>query len=117
VSRRSERVSSLIRHELGTIFQQDLKDPRIEGLVSITMVDVSPDLRVARVFLSVYGSEEAEQHALAALSSAKAFLRHELGRRLRLRYAPELDLRIDHSLAHADKVAAILRNLPPPATD
>jgi len=117
MSRRTEKVQSLIRHELGEIFQQELKDPRIEGLVSITAVDVSPDLRRARIFLSVYGPPEAEQHALQALSSAKAFLRHELGRRVGLRYSPELDLQIDHSLAYADEVSRILKNLPPAAED
>ncbi|HLQ31442.1 MAG TPA: 30S ribosome-binding factor RbfA [Chloroflexota bacterium] len=117
MSRRTERVQSLIRHELGQILQQELKDPRIEGLVSITAVHVTPDLRRARVFLSVYGSAEAEQHALQALTSAKAFLRHELGHRVGLRYAPELDLHIDHSLAYADEVSRILKNLPPPAPE
>jgi ribosome-binding factor A len=117
MSRRTEKVQSLIRHELGEILQQELKDPRIEGLVSITAVQVTPDLRRARVFLSVYGSADAERHAEEALTSAKSFLRHELGRRVGLRYAPELDLQIDHSLAYADQVSRILRNLPPPAPE
>ncbi|HLG72443.1 MAG TPA: 30S ribosome-binding factor RbfA [Chloroflexota bacterium] len=117
MSRRTERVQSLIRHELGEIVQQELKDPRIEGLVSITTVLVTPDLRRARVYFSVYGAEEAEQHALEALTSAKMYLRHELGRRLRLRYAPDLDLHLDHSLAYADQVNRILKNLPPEAVD
>ncbi len=113
MSRRTERVQSLIRHELGEILQQEVKDPRIEGLVSITTVEVTPDLRRARVYFSVYGSAEAEEHAMEALSSAKMFLRHELGRRLRLRYAPDLELHLDHSLAYADRVNRILKNLPP----
>lgn len=117
MSRRTERVQSLIRHELGEVLQQEVKDPRIEGLVSITAVEVTPDLRRARVFLSVYGAKDAEDHALEALNSAKMFLRHELGRRLHLRYAPELDLHIDHSLAYADRVNRILKNLPPVAPD
>src|SRR5579884_660299 len=101
MSRRTERVQSLIRHELGEIIQQELKDPRVEGLVSITAVEVTPDLRRARVYLSVFGSEEAEGHAMEALASATPFLRHELGHRLSLRYAPQLDLHLDHSLAYA----------------
>ena len=117
MSRRTERVQSLIRHELGEILQQELKDPRIEGLVSVTAVEVTPDLRHARVFLSVYGAEEHEQAAMKALSSARPFLRHELGRRLGLRYAPDLELRLDHSLAYADQVNRLLKNLPPPAAD
>jgi ribosome-binding factor A len=117
MSRRTERVQSLIRHELGQILQQELKDPRIAGLVSITNVDVSPDLRRARIYVSVYGSDEDEGHAREALASARSFLRHELGHRLDLRYAPELDLRIDHSMAYADHVNRILKNLPPAAAE
>src|SRR5581483_12476833 len=110
MSRRTERVQSLIRHELGEILQQELKDPRISGLVSVTNVEVTPDLRHARVFVSVYGSSEpdAEGHAMQALNSAKSYMRHELGHRLNLRYAPELDLHLDHSLQYADQVSRIL---------
>ncbi len=78
------------------------------------MLRVTQDARV-RVTIALNGRQVsgwAEARTLLC-----DFLRHELGRRLRLRYAPELDLRIDHSLAHADRVAAILRDLPPPATD
>ncbi|HLY65092.1 MAG TPA: 30S ribosome-binding factor RbfA [Chloroflexota bacterium] len=117
MSRRAERVQSLIRHELGEILQQEVKDPRIEGLVSITAVEVSADLRHARVFVSVYGAKEAETHAMEALSSARPFLRHELRQRLHLRYTPDLDLHLDHSLAYADEVSRLLKNLPPPAVD
>lgn len=117
MSRRTERVQSLIREELGKILQEEVKDPRIEGLVSITAVEVSPDLRLARVFLSIYGSEGKEQAALDALSSARPFLRHELGHRLSLRYSPQLDLHLDDSLAHADRMNRLLRELPPPSPD
>ncbi|MHB8620345.1 MAG: 30S ribosome-binding factor RbfA [Chloroflexota bacterium] len=115
MSRRVERVQSLIRHELGQILQQDVKDPRIDGLVSIIAVEVTPDLRLARVFLSIYGTKEQEKEALGALKSAQPFLRRELGSRLDLRYAPELDLRLDHSLQRADEVSRLLKKLPPPA--
>ena len=117
MSRRTERVQSLIRHELGEILQQEIKDPRIAGLVSITAVEVTPDLRLARVFLSVYGEKEDEETASKALASAKPFLRHELGSRLGLRYAPQLEMRLDHSMAYADEVSRLLKNLPPPAVD
>ncbi|HEY8693740.1 MAG TPA: 30S ribosome-binding factor RbfA [Chloroflexota bacterium] len=115
MSRRTERVQSLIRHELGNILQQEIKDPRIDGLVSITAVELTPDLRHARIFLSVFGASETEAHAMKALASAKSFLRHELGHRLGLRYAPELEMHIDHSMAYADEVNRLLKNLPPPA--
>jgi ribosome-binding factor A len=116
MSRRTERVQSLIRHELGEILQQELKDPRIHGLVSITAVEVTPDLRTARVFVSVFG-DTPDAEALQALEAAKPFLRRELGQRLDLRYLPQLDLHLDHSLAYADRVSRILRDLPPPAPE
>jgi ribosome-binding factor A len=117
MSRRTERVQSLIRHELGEILQQELKDPRIEGLVSITAVEVTPDLRHARIFLSVYGPSENEAVAMQALTSARSFLRRELGTRIGLRYAPQLEMHLDHSMAYADEVDRLLKNLPPPAVD
>ncbi|HVA24665.1 MAG TPA: 30S ribosome-binding factor RbfA [Chloroflexota bacterium] len=117
MSRRTERVQSLIRHELGLILQQEIKDPRIEGLVSITAVELTPDLRHARIFISVYGPAENEAHAMKALASATPFLRRELGQRLGLRYAPGLEMHLDHSMAYADEVSRLLKNLPPPAAD
>jgi len=111
LSRRVERVQSLIRHELGLIVQLELKDPRIAGLVSITNVEVTPDLRRARVYFSVYGSEDDERSAVQALTSAQAYLRRELGNRLTLRYAPELELHVDHSMAEADQVNRLLKTL------
>jgi len=117
VSRRTERVQSLIRHELGQILQQEIKDPRITGLVSVTNVEVIPDLRRARIYVSVYGEREAQDGALLALNSAKSFLRHELGHRMNLRYSPELDVHLDHSMAYADQVDSILKNLPHEATE
>lgn len=117
MSRRTERVQSLIRHELGEIIQQEIKDPRIEGLVSITTVEVTPDLRTARVYLSIFGEGDAQRQAMQALQAAKHFLRRELGTRLTLRYAPELDLHLDHSMAYADGISRLLRDLPPPAAE
>ena len=117
MSRRTERVQSLIRHELGEILQQEIKDPRIAGLVSVTAVEVTPDLRHARVFLSVYGEKDDEAAASKALAKAQPFLRHELGSRLGLRYAPQLEMRLDHSMEYADEVNRLLKNLPPPAAD
>ena len=117
MSRRTERVQSLIRHELGQILQQEVKDPRVVGLVSITAVEVTPDLRSARVYVSVFGAGPAEHDAMQALNAAKPFLRRELGTRLTLRYAPQLDLHLDQSMAYADRVSQVLRELPPAAPD
>jgi ribosome-binding factor A len=113
-SRRVEKVQSLLHHALGEILQE-LKDPRIDGLVTITAIEVTPDLRQARVFLSIFGSDEQQQSSLKALESAKPFLRRELGSRVDLRYSPQLDLKLDRSMAYADQIGQLLKNLPPPA--
>src|SRR5204863_9995323 len=105
MSRRQERVAELLRDELGVIMQRDLRDPRLSGVVSITEVAVSPDLKFARVYMSVFGEEEERRGALKAARAAAGYLRHELGTRTKLRYVPELHFEPDRSLEHGDRVA------------
>ena len=85
MSRRTTRVSELLREEISELVQRDLKDPRLEGaFLTITEVEVSPDFRVASVFVSHLGSAEERDDALAGLQSASAWLERELRRRLRM---------------------------------
>ncbi len=116
MNRRVERVQSLIRHELGELIQQDLNDPRITGLVSITEVEVTPDLRRARIFFSVYGTEEDGKSAMDAFISAQPYLRRELGKRLDLRYAPQLEFRLDRSMEYAEQMNKLFQNIHVPAS-
>jgi ribosome-binding factor A len=117
--RRSERVAESIRAEVATFLAEDAKDPRIVGLVTVTGVDVTRDLRHARVFVSIMGSDEERQATLAGLSSAASHLRSRIGRALRLRIAPEITFRYDESIARAAKIEALLAELraPPPPRD
>ena len=109
---RSDRISQQIKRELAQIIQRnEIKDDRIGGLVSITHVDVSGDLRNVRIFISVYGEEAQKVGTLAALESAKGFLRGELCRRLGIRFAPELTFKLDDSLECGDKVAELLEKI------
>jgi ribosome-binding factor A len=117
--RRSERVAEGIRAEVATFLAEDAKDPRIVGLVTVTGVDVTRDLRHAKVFVSIMGSEAERQATLEGLDSAASHLRSRIGRALRLRVAPEITFRYDESVARAAKIEALLAELrePPQSGD
>lgn len=105
--KRADRVGDLIRRELGRLLLREVKDPRLRE-VTITSVEMSADLRHARVrFTGPAGAGEAEK----GLRSAAGFLRGELGRALRLRYAPELTFEVDESVERSLHVAALLRQI------
>jgi ribosome-binding factor A len=114
--RRSERVAEGIREEVATFLAEDAKDPRIVGLVTVTGVDVTRDLRHAKVFVSIMGSDVERQATLEGLDSAASHLRSRIGRALRLRVAPEITFRYDESIARAAKIEALLAELRPPPT-
>lgn len=106
--KRAQRVGHLIHEEISELLLREVKDPRLR-FITITEVRVSDDLRHARVYFSVHGDDKGR--ALEGLKSAAGFLRGELGRRLRLRYAPELSFFIDESLDHGLHISQILRQL------
>jgi ribosome-binding factor A len=110
--KRLERVNQLVRHEISHLLQRELKDPRL-GFVTVTGVDVAPDLRTARVYVSVLGSEADWQGSLAALDSAKGYIRNWLGPRLRTRAVPHLTFHPDRSMAHAAHIQSLLEELRP----
>ena len=107
-TRRTQRVSDAIRHEVADILQRQVKDPRI-GFVTVTAVEVSADLRVARVFYTVLGS--ARDETLKGLRSAGPFIRRELGRRLRLKAVPEVRFEYDESTDRGFRMDEILEGL------
>jgi ribosome-binding factor A len=110
VSRRTQQVGELLREEVDDIIRREVKDPRI-GFFSVTRVDVPPDLRTARVFVSVLGSDEERTATLAALRSAAGFIRHHLKPRLRMRQIPDLEFRDDRSMEHAEQIGHVLREI------
>ncbi len=110
MSRRTRQVGDFLREELTDIIRNEVKDPRI-GFFSITHVDVPTDLRTARVYVSVLGTDEEREATLAALRSAAGFIRHHLKPRLHMRQIPELEFRDDRSMEHADQIARALRSL------
>jgi ribosome-binding factor A len=110
--RRRERVGDLLRDEVSEIILRELSDPRL-GFISVTRVDMSPDMKHARFFVSVFGSDDEQASTLVALNNATGYIRKLLAPRLRMRAIPELTFRLDHSMEHAENVARILRELEP----
>lgn len=107
-SRRAQRVADLIRQELGQLLEREVKDPRV-GFVTVTSVQVTADLRTARVAVSVLGDETKRQESLKGLVAAQGFLRHELAQRLGLRYTPALVFELDRSLEIEQRMEELLR--------
>jgi ribosome-binding factor A len=108
--RRAERLARQIRDEIAELIARGLKDPRV-GFATVTRVELSPDLRHARVGVSVMGSPEAQEVSLEGLSSAAGYIRHEISHRLRLRYAPELTFVLDRGAEESQKIEMLLQKL------
>ena len=107
---RLERLADQLRQEIAGMIVRELKDPRL-GLATVTRVELSGDLRHARVLVSVLGDAEAQEKTLEGLSSAAGYLRREIGRRLRLRRAPELAFILDRGAEESQKIEALLHKL------
>jgi ribosome-binding factor A len=110
MSQRTERVDELLRQEIGTILSREAKDPRI-GFATITEVETTPDLRHAKVWVSVIGPQAERDETIAALQHAMHFVRRELGTRLRLKRIPELHVRLDDSAERGTRVLHLLEEL------
>ena len=106
--KRSDRVSELIQRELGMLISEELRDPRIV-FPTVTGVELTGDLRSAKVFVSVLGDDEVARGTVAALREATPFIRHRLGDRVELRYVPTLEFVADRSAARATRISALLR--------
>lgn len=106
--RRADRLGDLIQREISDILQRRIKDPRI-GFCTILRVDVSRDLRYAKVFVSIMGTEDQRKDTLAGLKSATGFIRREIGNRIMLRHTPEIVFRIDRSVDHSIRIAQLIK--------
>jgi len=109
-SHRSERLGELIRQTVGAFLASQVRDPRI-GFVTITGVEVSPDLSHARIRVSVMGSDEEREKSLEGLGSAARFLRAQLAKEIHLRTAPELRFELDRGVEHARRIDQVLKQL------
>jgi ribosome-binding factor A len=111
MSRRTERVNRLLREEISDSLQHQLKDPRLDSFITITRVSTTPDLRYAKVFVSIMGSKEEKASALAALSTASGFLHRQLKARLTLRRIPELSFHQDDSIEHGARILELIKQV------
>ncbi len=110
IPERMKRVNEACKEALGEILQEKIKDPRI-GFVTVTSVEVTPDLHQAKVRLSVLGPEEEVETVMRVLERAKGFMRRELGQRVRMRYTPELRIFLDRGPEVSERVQSILQDL------
>lgn len=109
--RRADRVAEAIREEVATFLRNDAKDPRISPLVTVTGCEVTRDLRHAKVFVSVMGTDAERKQTFEGLASVATHLRARVGRALRLRLAPEITFKPDESVAHAARIEDLLAQI------
>jgi ribosome-binding factor A len=106
-SRRPQRIALQIQHEVSMMISRDMKDRRI-GFVTVTGVQMSPDLRHARIFVSLMGSDEERKESLATLNHATGWIRHELGQRIRMKYLPDVVFLIDTSQDYGEHIDKLI---------
>ena len=104
---RIEKLQELIKQETGKMLLNDIKDPRI-GFVTVTDVEMTGDLREAKIFVSIMGGDEQVKSSLEGLQSALGFIRREIGKRIRLRFTPEISFALDTSLDYGDHIQKLL---------
>ncbi len=97
---RSEKVKGQLKKEISRVLQEDLKDPRI-GFVTLTRIDLTDDLRYAKVYFSVLGDEAAKQSSTEGIQSAVGYIRRLIGERLKLKYVPEISFKLDKSIEYS----------------
>jgi len=106
---RHERIAGEIRQEISVMLAGELKDPRLACLATVTEVRVTPDLKQARVYVSVMGTATEQASTLKGLSAAAGFVRHELSERLRMRRAPEVHFVLDRSGEYGERIDELIR--------
>jgi len=107
---RANRVGEQMKKELGDIISRKIKDPRV-GFVTVTDVQVSGDLQIATVYISVLGDEEQKESTLKGLAKAKGFIRSEIGQRIRLRKTPEISFEFDESIGYGHRIDTLLHEI------
>ena len=108
---RGGRINEEVKREISNIIRDDVRDPRINAMISVTKVDVTKDLRYAKVYVSIFGSEDAKKETLSALKSSSGFIRREVGHRINLRYTPELIIQLDDSIEHGMHIDSLLHKI------
>ncbi len=107
-SMKNTRINGEVQKTLAEIIRGDLKDPRISPLTSVVSVEVAPDLKTCKAWISVYGDEKLQKATLEGLKSAEGFIRKELARRVNLRNTPEIRFIVDQSIAYGVKMSKLI---------
>jgi len=108
---RVRRVAEQIKKDVSQIIGAQIKDPRIAGITSVTEVQLTRDLRYASVYVSIYGSDVEKEETLQTLIRASGFIRSEVGRRIRLRYTPEINFFLDNSIEYGARIDSVIKSL------
>lgn len=109
--RRPDRVAEAIREQVARFLAEGVKDPRITGIVTVTAVEVTRDLRHAKVFVSIMGDDAQRKSTFEGLESLASHLRSKLGKSLRIHAAPEIEFKLDHSVANAARIESLLAQI------
>ena len=107
-SMKNTRINGEVQRVLAEVIRGEIKDPRISPLTSVVSVEVAPDLKTWKAWISVYGDEEAQKATLEGLRSAEGFIRKELARRINLRNTPEIRFIVDQSIAYGVKMSKLI---------
>lgn len=108
---RSGRINEEIRKEISNIIRDDIRDPRLTAMISVTKVDVTKDLRYAKVYVSIFGNPDEKKDSLSALKNSAGFIRRELGYRVNLRYTPEVLIELDDTIEQGMHINDLLKQL------
>ncbi len=107
-SMKNTRINGEVQRTLAEIIRADIKDPRISPLTSVVSVEVAPDLKTCKAWISVYGEEQAQKDTIEGLKSAEGYIRRELARRVNLRNTPEIRFIVDQSIAYGVKMSKLI---------
>ncbi|NLA11352.1 MAG: 30S ribosome-binding factor RbfA [Firmicutes bacterium] len=108
---RSRRVAGEMKKVVGRLISQEIKDPRIASLTSVTGVELTRDLRYATIHVSIYGDEAEKKQTMQTLQRASGFIRSEIGKSIRLRYTPEITFAEDRSMEYGEHIDRVLKSL------
>jgi len=117
MTRRSERIAEAIRRLVGEIVHSDLRDPRVKGLLTVTKVELTSDLRFAKIYYTTMCEDKKKELLARGLRSAKSYIRKRIAEELKLRYAPDVSLRIDETIEYSNKIDNILNKIKKEAPD
>lgn len=117
MSRRTDRINEQLREEVSTILTRQIKDPRLNAVISITRVVATNDLRSARVYISVMGNKQTQEEALAGIRSAASFVRREIRNRINMKHTPFLSYELDPSIDDADNLSRLMNKVRPSDPD